>query len=122
MIHCFFDIKDKIHQHRDRYLKKYDAIPSFNAALHCGEVAKGEIGFIKSEIVYHGDVLNSTSRILEACNHVDNELLVSSQLLNQIALPGFLQANKCGNMKLKGKRYPMELYSIQRLNDKPVTA
>lgn len=119
---CFFDIKDKIHQHRDRYSKKYDAIPLFNAALHCGEVVKGEIGFIKSEIVYHGDVLNSTSRILEACNHVDNELLVSSQLLNHIALPGFLKASKCGNMKLKGKKHPIELYSIQRLNDKPVTA
>ncbi len=115
-IRCYFDIKDKIHEQKEKYIHRYGVSPKFNAALHCGDVVKGEIGFIKTEIVYHGDVINTTSRILHACSHVKNEILVSSQLIDLIELPLIYQSKKCGDIKLKGKKEPMELFTIKEVD------
>jgi len=42
------------------YLEKYDILPSFKAGMHLGEATVGEIGVIKKDIVFSGDVLNTT--------------------------------------------------------------
>lgn len=115
-IRCYFEIKDKIHEQREKYIKKYGVVPIFNAALHCGKVVKGEIGFIKSEIVYHGDVMNTTSRILHACSKIENEILVSGQLMDLIELPVIYKTKKCGDISLKGKKEPMELFTIEEMD------
>ncbi len=117
-IRCYFDIKDKLYEQREKYLKVYGITPTFNAALHCGTVVKGEIGFIKSEIVYHGDVLNTTSRILGACSNLEKEMLVSSQLLELIKIPVIYQSHKCGDIALRGKKEPMELFTITEIDVK----
>ena len=115
-IRCFFDMKDAIKNQHSKYLKKYGVVPSIRAALHCGEVVKGEIGFVKSEIVYHGDVINTTSRILDACSKMSNEVLISSQLLKCMNLPVEYNSHECGAMKLKGKKKPMQLYTIHKIH------
>lgn len=115
-VRCYFDIKDKLHEHKEKYLKKYGISPVFHAALHCGEVVKGEIGFIKSEIVYHGDVMNTTSRILGTCSKTENSLLVSSSIMELLELPAIYRARKCGDIKLKGKKEPMQLYTIEEID------
>ena len=117
-IRCFFDIKDKIHEHREKYLRKYGVYPAFNAAIHCGKVVKGEIGYIKTEIVYHGDVMNTTSRILGACHKLDKKLLVSHNFFKAINLPAIYESNKCGDIPLKGKKDPIELYTIEEIDIK----
>lgn len=114
-VRCFYDIKDRIQQLREKYIRKYGFVPAFNAALHCGEVIKGEIGYIKTEIVYHGDVLNSTSRILGACEMLKEELLISEKLLNQIELPHLYAFEECGDINLKGKKDPMALYALKEV-------
>jgi len=115
-IRCFFDIKDAIKNQRNKYMMKYGLTPSIRAALHCGEVVKGEIGFVKSEIVYHGDVMNTTSRILDVCNRMSNEVLVSAKLLKCMNLPEEYNVHECGVMKLKGKKKPMQLYTIHKVH------
>lgn len=112
VIRCFFDIKDKIEAASEKYIQKYGIVPDFNAAIHCGKVIKGEIGYIKSEIVYHGDVLNTTSRILGTCQSIKREVLVSAKLLKLLNLPILFKPNKCGDISLKGKKKPLELFSI----------
>lgn len=115
-IRCFFDIKDTIQENKEKYFNKYGVAPDFKAAIHCGKVVKGEIGFFKSEIVYHGDVMNTTSRILGACNKMNNELLISEQLSKLIEIPIIYSSNKCGSTKLKGKKEPLELISIKEMD------
>jgi len=56
-IHCFFEIKEKLKENHLAYLKRYGVVPKINGALHVGTVVKGEIGLIRSEIVYHGDTI-----------------------------------------------------------------
>jgi adenylate cyclase len=120
-VRCFFDIKNTIHQQSEKYKEKYGVTLSIKAALHCGKVVKGEIGFIKSEIVYHGDVINTTSRILDACNNVENEILISAQLLSRLDLPKDFKQTECGAMKLKGKERPIRLYTIKKSFSSPNT-
>ena len=120
-IRCFFDIKDTIQEKKENYFNKYRVTPDFKAALHCGKVVKGEIGFFKSEIVYHGDVLNTTSRILGACNKMNNELLISEQLFKLIKIPIIYTSSKCGSTKLKGKKEQLELISIKEMDSKSIS-
>ena len=111
-IRCFFDIKRKFERQRDKYLRRFGVAPEINGAIHCGAVVKGEIGFIKTEIVYHGDTMNTTSRILDVCTEMRKELLVSAKFLEMIDLPREFQAQKCDQIKLKGKKEAIELFKI----------
>ena len=112
-VRCFYDIKDRIQDLKEKYIKKYGFIPVFNAGLHCGEAIKGEIGYIKSEIVYHGDVLNSTSRILGVCKTIKKEILISSIMMEHLDLPMIYTTQQCGSIHLKGKKEPMELFTVR---------
>ena len=67
-INLFFDILDEIDSKKDLYLQKYGVYPKFKAGIHCGKVITGEIGYIKKDIVYHGDTINTASRIQAECN------------------------------------------------------
>jgi adenylate cyclase len=62
-LQCFFRIGEALEERREHYNQKYDLLPSFKAGLHIGEATVGEIGVIKKDIVFSGDVLNTTSRI-----------------------------------------------------------
>ncbi|HMS64275.1 MAG TPA: adenylate/guanylate cyclase domain-containing protein, partial [Ignavibacteria bacterium] len=76
-INCFFKIQNKILGKKEKYLKKFDVYPEFKAGLHCGKVITGEIGDIKKDIVYHGDTVNTSSRIQYECNTHNKTLLIS---------------------------------------------
>lgn len=83
-INCFFEIDKLIQNLGDRYTDKYNLIPEFKAGLHVGEVIKGEVGVVKKEIVFSGDVLNTTSRIQAECNRLNSTLLISKDLLDKL--------------------------------------
>ena len=90
-INCFFDILTSIEMKKETYLKKYGVHPEFKAALHAGRVSVTWIGTIKKEIVYHGDVVNTTARIQDECNKHNQKFLISEHTLGNIELPGYLQ-------------------------------
>lgn len=71
-----------------------------------------QIGDIKREIVYNGDVLNTSARIQEQCNKVNRELLISGTLLNQLNIKKEYRAEKMDTVKLRGKESSIELYSM----------
>ncbi|MGB2959944.1 MAG: adenylate/guanylate cyclase domain-containing protein [Bacteroidota bacterium] len=87
--------------------------PQFKAGLHFGKVITGQIGDLKREIVYNGDVLNTTARIQELCNDYDRDLLISGGLLDQLELPDYLQQEFLGKVKLRGKEEEINIYGIK---------
>jgi adenylate cyclase len=72
--------------------------------LHIGEATVGEIGVIKKDIVFSGDVLNTTSRIQGECNNYDVNILLSSDLVERIHPNAEFQQIALGNILLKGKK------------------
>lgn len=111
-IHCFFDMRKAIGARYDKYMKKFGLVPTFKAGLHCGEVVVGEIGIIKRDITYSGDVLNTTARIQGMCHELKSDVLVSNDFLKSISLTPPFVAGAAGSFLLKGKEQEMELYRL----------
>ena len=79
-IKCFFDIKENLQLKHTHFMNEYGAIPDFKAGIHLGETTVGEIGALKKEIVFVGDVLNTTARIQGMCNKHNTDLIISYEL------------------------------------------
>jgi adenylate cyclase len=109
---CFFRIQRALEERKEHYAHQYDLLPSFKAGLHIGEATVGEIGVIKKDIVYSGDVLNTTSRIEGQCNNYDVNILLSSELLERMELNGEYRQIALGEISLKGKNEKVRLYTI----------
>ncbi len=63
------------------FKQNFGVVPTFKAGIHLGSVTTGEIGAIKKEILFSGDVLNATARIQELCNRYGPDLLLSEEML-----------------------------------------
>lgn len=112
--HCirtFFDAKKAIHLNRENYLKSYGLVPTFTAGYHIGKIIVGEIGEVKSQISFIGNVMYETTEIEKSCkrNQVDN--LISESLMNMIELPSIYNLNKKGNIKTSESN-TIQLFSI----------
>lgn len=114
-INCFFEIKIYFGKLRDKYDKKYGLFPSFKAGIHCGSVIAGEVGIIKRDITYSGDVLNTTSRIQSMCREFGQEMVISVRLINVLELDGSYYTKMLGAIKLKGKQKEMQLFAVNNL-------
>jgi adenylate cyclase len=107
-VRCFMYIDEKIKNRSAYYNEKYGLVPGFKAGIHCGKAVIGEIGLVKREIAYIGDVLNTTARIESECNNLNRRLLISQDLESLIDIPGLEVA---GTVKLRGKEKEMKLFS-----------
>ena len=88
-------------------------VPKFKAGLHHGQVTTGEIGQIKKEIVFTGDVLNSAARLQGMCNDLGTNFLVSGNILEILEDVHEFKIEEKGLIELKGKKELMKLYSVQ---------
>ncbi len=112
-INCFFSILDRLHQQKEVLFNEYGFEIGFKAGIHFGEVTIGEIGALKKEIVFTGDVLNTTARIQSLCKELDADLLISGAIKEQIP-PSNYQYSSKGEIELKGRNKKEELFSVTR--------
>jgi len=110
-IRCFFAIRDNLIAHRQKLETEFGVEIDFKAGVHYGEVTIGEIGALKKEIVFTGDVLNTTARIQDQCNTLNASLLISGQLKELLPEKGY-QFDDKGLLTLKGKNTKEKLFSI----------
>ncbi|MDW7692836.1 adenylate/guanylate cyclase domain-containing protein [Flammeovirgaceae bacterium SG7u.111] len=110
-INCFFAMKEALAGQKVKYEERFGVLPSFKAGLHLGKVTTGEIGVVKREIIFTGDVLNTTARIQSLCNEFEVDLLVSGELVSRLDLKD-IRVNELGEKVLKGKKEPVVLYSL----------
>ena len=113
-VRAFFLIEEHLQAHADRFLSAYGVVPEFKAGLHAGEVITAQIGELKSEIVYNGDVLNTTARIQASCNELERRFLVSAELMKDLALGPEFTSEDLGAVSLRGKSEAVELCSVTR--------
>lgn len=111
-IDCFFDMKKEIEKYRAKYLEKYGLLPGFKAGIHCGKVVAGEVGIIKRDITFSGDVLNTTSRIQGKCKEFNVEIIASEDLLNAANVTKKYSTPFLGSIKLRGKEKDIQLSTI----------
>jgi len=115
-LRAFFMFREKLVANSDYYLKNFGVRPSFKAGLHFGKVVSAQIGDLKKEIVYNGDVLNTTSRIQNECNKYQRDCLVSGMLVNRLSLAHNFELERLGFVSLRGKEKEVEIFSVSKTN------
>lgn len=113
-IDCFFDIQSALKAKQAYFQDTYGCIPEFKAGLHFGYVMAGEIGVVKREIAYSGDVLNTTARIQSKCNELGVDILLSKTLIDRLLskIKSYIPT-EVGAIELRGKKDTVTLYTIQ---------
>lgn len=119
-IKCFFAMKKDLAKQADSYRKKYGLAPTFKAGIHFGKVTTGEIGVLKKEIIFTGDILNTTARIQGLCNEYQVDLLVSEHLSKRLDLEGEFQVKALGQHQLRGKKENIRLCAVDESFPKEV--
>lgn len=113
-LRCFFAMKAALNEQSDKYQSAYGLSPTFKAALHLGSVTTGEIGVIKKDIIFSGDVLNTTARIQSLCNQYAVDLLTSGQMLGALQLGPVFKSQAMGEATLKGRNEKVHLFTIEK--------
>ncbi len=112
-INSFFEIKKTLSSKSAEYLTKYGIVPEFKAGLHYGHVMAGEIGVVKRDITFLGDVLNTTARIQEKCNEFGVNILFSKYLSEKLMSPfNDFSPKQIGEISLRGKQEKVILFTI----------
>jgi adenylate cyclase len=110
-LRSFFQAKRAIHLKREKYLQQYGMVPSFTAGFNYGKVIVGEIGEVKSQICFLGDVMYETTELEKSCKKYNTDNLISEELLNMVELPLIFSAKKQGEVVVPGLK-PIMAYSI----------
>ena len=109
---CFFAIEQAIARAAPDFQREFGVVPRLRAALHAGPVITGEVGGSRRAIVYHGDVMNTTSRIEQATRDLQRQFLVSGDALERLVdLDGFARED-LGPQRLRGRAAAMPLYAV----------
>jgi adenylate cyclase len=112
-IRSFFKMVELIERKKSWYQSKYGVIPEFKAGIHAGQVIVTTVGKQKKELVYHGDVMNTTSRIEGKCNELNQKLLISEKMLNFINFGNDFVVEEKGKIELRGKAHKLSLYGVK---------
>lgn len=112
-IRFYFAVKRQFQNRNTYYEATYGILPVFKAGLHMGKVTAVEIGEIKKDIAYHGDVLNTTARIQSVCNQYNSEFLASEYLIEKIGVDDGIKCEYLGTVLLKGKTEKIGLVKLR---------
>ncbi|MGB4846972.1 MAG: adenylate/guanylate cyclase domain-containing protein [Saprospiraceae bacterium] len=115
-IQCFFAMKEAIQKQSTKYNEKFGLVPEFKAGFHLGKVTTGEIGVIKKDIIFTGDVLNTTARIQGLCNTYEVDILISGDLIKELDIHAQFQIKSLGENELRGRDEKIELFTILHQN------
>jgi adenylate cyclase len=113
-VRFFGEFEKALERRSGYYRQRYGLLPEFKAGAHFGPVMATEVGEIKSEIVYHGDVLNTAARIQGLCGPTGERFLLSEDLAARIALPEDWGAAPLGAFDLKGKEAEVGIVAVRR--------
>ncbi len=112
-IHCFFGMQQALVAQSEKYTREFGLVPGFRAGLHFGKVTTGEIGALKKEIVFTGDVLNTTSRIQGLCKPHGVAVLLSDVLAEALHSEPGLILTRLGETELRGRDEKIGISTIE---------
>jgi len=85
-IRLFWTFFNRIAHQSMFFEKNFETIPIFKGAIHSGKVMVAQVGGEgKTEIAYHGDVLNTAARMLENSKKNKSQLVISEQVKKHLS-------------------------------------
>jgi adenylate cyclase len=111
-VRCFFAIRAAITGRAAAYEGEFGVVPRFHAGLHGGTVTAGELGDLRQQIVFVGDILNTAARLEEYAKRTGRDVVASGALLERLDLPAGIVSVRCGELELRGKGAPVDAYEL----------
>lgn len=114
-IQCVFAFLDELDRYKADWLRDFGQVPRFRAAIHCGPVVTAEIGLDRQKITYFGDVVNTTSRLEGLARTLNEEILVTEDVLRKSSsIPDDIISTRLGSHTLRGRQHPIQIFSLRR--------
>jgi adenylate cyclase len=112
-ISCFFAVQRALDLAAGDFEREFGAKPHLRAALHAGAVITGEVGGSRRAIVFHGDVMNTTSRLENATRDLGRPFLVSEDAMNRLEGKEAFKSIDLGPLQLRGRAASMRVYAVE---------
>ena len=112
-IRCVVRMQDDLNARASWFDERFGRVPEFKAGLQLGAVTTGEIGALKKEIVFTGDVLNQTARIQATCGELGVDVLVGDELRSRLTDTDTWSFRSVGTRVLRGREQPVELFALE---------
>lgn len=112
-LQCFFGMKAEIEKRKDYYNRTYGFVPLFRAGMHSGRVTVTWVGGNRKEILYLGDVLNTAKRIQDSCKRLQQDFLMSKDVLDLFIDHSTLEFRFMEESILRGKEEAILIYTLQ---------
>ena len=112
-LRTFFSYQELLKKKENYYRTRFGITPRFRGGIDFGKVTTIEVGDVKREIAYHGDVLNTTARLLELAKEKNQQLMVSEEIGAYAQQHKDFVVNWSELVHLRGKKYPVKACSIQ---------
>lgn len=108
----FFSFQDLLVTKEAFYQNKYGLVPNFKAGMHGGKLMVAEVGVVKKELAFHGDVINTSARIQAECNNYGVSILLSEQLIGDLDIAKDYTEKPLGSVLLKGKHEKVNIFTL----------
>lgn len=112
-LRCLADMRAALAAAAPEFRARFGAEPQLRAALHLGEVIAGEVGEQRRAIVYHGDVMNTASRLEQATRDAGVRFIVSDAALSALGPPAGFSCRDLGELELRGRRQPIRAWAVE---------
>jgi len=114
----YYEFSYMLNCRQEEFKKEFGIIPNFTASINSGKIMVSEVGSIKSEIAFHGDVLNTAARIQKQCKSYNRQLLVTktfATLFEEVG-NGF-KIEWIAKDLLIGKKHKVDIFAIEIENE-----
>jgi len=115
-LRCFFLMEESLLQLKDQFRAEFSAEPGLRAALHLGEVIAGEVGEARRAIVFHGDVMNTASRLEQATRELGVRFIASADALQALGPQPEMEFKDLGALALRGRKEPIRASGVALRN------
>jgi adenylate cyclase len=115
-LRCYFEMKAALAARAAEFRARYGAEPELRAALHLGEVIAGEVGEQRRAIVFHGDVMNTASRLEQATRDLGVRFIASADALQVLGPPSDMEFKDFGAVTLRGRQLPIRASGVALRN------
>ncbi|QIA06952.1 adenylate/guanylate cyclase domain-containing protein [Draconibacterium halophilum] len=111
----FFLYEKALNKRRDYFEQEYGMMPVFTASLNVGKVMAAEVGEIKRELAFHGDVLNTAARIQKQCKRYSKKILVTNKFaVKLIKSTKEYKIEYVDLIKFFGKKRSIKIYEVHQ--------
>ena len=114
ILHLFFDYQISLQLKKTYFLDKYGEMPSFKAGVSSGGVMVAEVGVLKAEIAFHGDVLNTAARLQEMCKVNKEDFIIDRKTLEILDDISEFNCIDLGKFQLRGKIQKIDIVGVYK--------